>query len=267
MAAKKKVAQPELIGIEGLEPGEENLPQAQENRAAAALVPVAAAGFPAERKAALERLIAFQKALDEYLNSIVPSDELIWVQAKDGTKKPVLTRTQYAKIFRSLGLTEPDPPQFTVHEIKGEVVFECTTRVVWPLMGVQAYGVGCASTDEIDPRAPFGRRFHDAKAKAHTRAWERAIANLIGLGALGDVEVENHPELEPVSDAARFVLKMAAERGILEEEIQEYVQKRFGVRLSQLNNAQIVTLKRTIEQIKDRADFEREMARWKGGAQ
>lgn len=218
------------------------------------------------RRIALQRLVEFQQALDTYLRNVIPPDSLKYVVNKrDGTKKPVLERQQYAQVFRALGLTEPDPPQFTVRELRGgDIVYECTTRVVWPLMGVQAWGVGAAGTDEVDPSAPWGRRLHDARAKAHTRAWERAIANLIGLGALGEEEAADHPELQALPQAVQFVINLAAKKGITEEELAEYVKARWGCKLADLNAQRTVILKNVIE-TSDRQRFLADLAKWRKG--
>ena len=219
------------------------------------------------RLASLEKLIEFQRALDVYLRELVPQDSIRWVEnRKDGTKRPVLERQQYAKVFRAFSLSEPEPPKFERYEIGREVVFECTTRVVWQLMGTEAWGVACASTDEVYGES-LGRRMHDAKARAHTRAWERAIANLIGLGALGEEEAAGHPELREVSPALKFVLEMATKKGISKDELRVYVETRWqGEALEQLPTARVVTLKKVIEQIKSKEDWEREMKRWGNGS-
>lgn len=243
----------------------------QEQPQAGAVVEVREAAPPPvenERLRALMNLVEFQKALETYIRSLVPEERVRWVEnKKTGERKPVLTRQEYATLFRGFGLTEPEPPVFHVRELPGgELLFECQTRVVWPLMGTQAYGVGCAATDEVaDRTAPMGRRVHDAKAKAHTRAWERAIANLLGLGCLGEEEAMGSPELEAVPPAMQYVLKLAQSRGISEAEVKAYVEARFGKNLSGLNAQQIVALKLTIENIGSREQWEKEMAKWTRG--
>lgn len=214
---------------------------------------------------ALRRFIEFQNWIDEVLKQLVPPDSIRWVESKkDGTKKPVLEKHQYAKIARVLGLTEVGKPEFKRYEIGREVVFECTTCVEWPAFGTRAWGVGSAATDGTYADT-YDRRIHDARGKAHTRAWERAISNLVGLGALGDEEVAGHPELVEVSPALKFVLELATKKGISKDELREYVAYRWqGEALERLPTSRVVVLKKVVEQVKSKEDWQKECARWNG---
>lgn len=214
------------------------------------------------------RLTAANRALDALIRELVPAEEIVWVESRQGQRKPVLTRASYAKLFRGLCLTEAEEPQIEREELgRGEYLFECTTFVSTP-WGTKAYGVGVAATDEIQATSrsgpiPMGRRVHDAKARAHTRAWERAIGNLIGLGALGDSEVEGSLDLSSADQPIQFIAAMAEKKGISARDLEEYCQARFGSSLIGLELRHIPTLKATLEGVLDVESFAKDLDYWK----
>ncbi len=222
-------------------------------------------------ESSVARLSAANRALDEFVRELVPEKEIIWVENKQGVRKPVLERGTYAKVFRGLCLTEPEEPKIERVEIgRGEYMFECTTYVETP-WGTRAYGFGVAATDEVAAMTrggpvPVGRRVHDAKARAHTRAWERAIGNLIGLGVLGESEAEGSLDLSQADQPIQFIGALAEKKGISVKGLEDYCQARFGSSLIGLDLRHIPTLKATLEGIRDIEAFEKDLDYWRAMA-
>lgn len=79
----------------------------------------------------------------------------------------------------------------------GEYVVTYTVEVTAP-NGRTAQGIGSCST--LEKTRDGEKRFHNAESHAHTRAKNRAISDLVGLGELSAEEIdENDPEPTPTT--------------------------------------------------------------------
>jgi len=101
-----------------------------------------------------------------------------------------LNRQGCAKLATVFGLSEPEQPQVITVPLNDKHVGFITITAVETPGGRRAFGVGGCTTNEILTRDQRNRRaFHDAVAVSHTRAKERAIADLVGGGEVTAEEV------------------------------------------------------------------------------
>lgn len=112
---------------------------------------------------------------------ILSEKEFYEIQAEGG-RKELLNRRGCSILSLIFQLSEPEPPQVTVTELsEGVMLFRVRTCIQAP-NGRRAWGVGSCSTAEIKGKGP--RAYHDAESKAHTRAKERAVSDLVGGGEI-----------------------------------------------------------------------------------
>ncbi|MFQ6033382.1 MAG: hypothetical protein ACE5KR_00795 [Candidatus Bipolaricaulia bacterium] len=116
-----------------------------------------------------------------------------------------LNRQGCAKLATVFSLSEPEQPQVITVPLNDKHVGFITITAVETPGRRRAFGVGGCTTHEILTKDQRNRRaFHDAVAVSHTRAKERAIADLVGGGELTAEEIGMEAEYEVVREGEPF---------------------------------------------------------------
>lgn len=140
-----------------------------------------------------EQALAAWKAYEALKAKITTEDDYQNIQGKRFPKKSV-----WRKLTNFFNLTVDQVEERRVREEDGTLTFEVIYRATAP-NGRSAVGDGACNTEEKQDRNgnPIRNSIHNTRGTAHTRAFNRAVSNLVGGGEVSAEEVGDDYQAPP----------------------------------------------------------------------
>ena len=147
--------------------------------------PIRALVTPEQAKADWERFLALKAAL------LTPEDYQTYIIS--GEKKQYVRKSGFRKLAFAFGLSDRIVDEQRTDRPDGSIVWRIVVEVSHP-NGRISTGVGICDSAERKPReegkSPWAHMEHDVYSTAHTRAKNRAIADMIAAGMVSAEEME-----------------------------------------------------------------------------
>jgi len=161
-----------------------------------------------EPAAEIEELKKHWLKIQELKKSILDKSDISDIQGKTYVK-----RSGWRKLQAAFAISDRIISKEREDQGDGQFLWRIEVEAFHPKSGRSSTGVGACSSKE----RKFAHIDHDVFAIAHTRAKNRAISDLIGLGEVSAEEIEAdsplHNDVRPVSEAERLAREKARAMG------------------------------------------------------
>jgi hypothetical protein len=150
--------------------------------------------------------VAAWKEYQDLMKAVLDKDDLENIGGKEFKKK-----SAWRKFATFFNLSVECSEEKEIHQ-NDVLAFDVMYKATAP-NGRSAYGDGSCESDENE-RAIKSR--HDTRAMAHTRAFNRAVSNLIGGGEVSADEISSKKPAEPISTDTKFLFGKYKDKTIKE---------------------------------------------------
>lgn len=156
-----------------------------------------------EPAAEISELKKHWQNIQELKKSILDKSDIQDIQGRTFVK-----RSGWRKLQSAFAISDRIVSKEREDQGEGQFLWRIEVEAFHVKTGRSATGVGACSTKE----RKFSHTDHDVFAIAHTRAKNRAISDLIGLGEVSAEEIESDSD-KPMSDAERLAREKAKNMG------------------------------------------------------